>query len=307
MSVSDLAAYRAVDRTPVRFPLGDLTVCSAGLPAMGGVAVGQILGIAARLGLTRIGRDLSAADIHVLAQSGRAGFAQRRLYGDPDFVPLDAAALLEPAYLDECARRATWTACGGLLAIGEQDVADSMTSHICVADAAGMVVSMTTTINQNFGARISVSGFYLNNVLTNFANERKSHGLHVANAMAPRKRPRTTIAPCIMLDPCGRAVGAIGAGGGHRIIGYVTNGLLRLAAGERDPQALVAAPHALNWGGLTELEPPLGRHVAALAARGHRTLTRPMDGGMQCLLLDATGVSAGGDIRRDGTAMATGA
>ncbi len=303
----DLAVYRAVDRAPVHFPLGHFSVCSAALPAMGGVAVGQILGIAARLGLTRIGRDLSAADIHVLAQAGRAAFAHRRLYGDPDFVPVDAAALLDPAYLDACAREVDCQAGDSSPPPSEQGLADSMTSHICVADAAGVVVSMTTTINSNFGARISVSGFYLNNVLTNFADERTSRPSCAANALAPGKRPRTTIAPCIVLDPSGRPVAAIGAGGGWRIIGYVANGLLRLAAGERDPQALVAAPHAMNWGGLTELEPPLGRHADALSARGHRVVTRPMDGGTQCLLLDANGVAAGGDTRRDGAAMAIGA
>jgi gamma-glutamyltranspeptidase/glutathione hydrolase len=304
LAVSDLAAYRAVDRAPIRFQVGDHTVCSGGLPAMGGVAVGQIAGIAARLGVDGIGRDLSADEIDVLAAAGRAAFEHRPVYGDPDFVPVDAAGLLDPAYLDERALQLKRTGCRECVAADGQTRGGSMTSHICVADTAGTVVSMTTTINQNFGAHLNVGGFYLNNALTNFAVRPMSRGRRLANAMAPRKRPRTTIAPCIVLDSAGRPVAAIGAGGGYRIIGYVANGLLRLAAGERDPQALVAAPHALNWGGLTELEPPLGRHARALAERGHRTRTRRLDGGAQCLLIGADGVAAGGDTRRDGAAMA---
>jgi gamma-glutamyltranspeptidase/glutathione hydrolase len=129
-------------------------------------------------------------------------------------------------------------------------------------------------------------------------------GRRVPNAMEPHKRPRTTIAPAIVLDEVGRPVAAIGAGGGYRIIGYVANGLLRLAGGEADPQALLAAPHALNWNGISEIEPALERHAADLIARGHWVTVRRLDGGTQCLTIDGDEVLAGGDPRRDGVGMA---
>jgi gamma-glutamyltranspeptidase/glutathione hydrolase len=89
-----------------------------------------------------------------------------------------------------------------------------MTSHLSIADGRGQVVSMTTTINQNFGARIAVGGFYLNNVLTNFAPNPMENGKPSINRMAPSKRPRTSIAPIIVLDRDG-PLAAIGAGGGE--------------------------------------------------------------------------------------------
>jgi gamma-glutamyltranspeptidase/glutathione hydrolase len=303
LTMADMAAYQAVERDPVRFALGGMQVMAGCLPAFGGMAVGQVVGIAAAMGLQSIGLEPSADEIHILAEAGRLAYADRAEYaGDPDVTPCDAQALLDPAYL---ARRA------GLLdrlrrteglpaGTGE---GESMTSHVSIADADGMVVSMTTTINNNFGARIAVGGFYLNNVMTNFATNPRQNGRISVNAMRPRRRARTSIAPCIVLDADGRPFAAIGAGGGNRIIGYVANGLLRLASGMRDPQSILSAPHALNTAGMTEMEPPLDRHAAELASRGHWVMPRRLDGGTQMILRTATGWTAGGDPRRDGAGM----
>lgn len=153
-------------------------------------------------------------------------------------------------------------------------------------------------------ARIAVEGFYLNNVMTNFAASPRSGGVSVINAMASGKRPRTTFAPSIAMDSAGRAVMAIGAGGGYRIIGFVANALLRLAGGERDPHAMLASPQALNWSGVTEIEPPLAAHMPKLAARGHWMTMRRMDGAAQCVIATPDGFAAAGDPRRDGVGMA---
>jgi gamma-glutamyltranspeptidase/glutathione hydrolase len=305
ISAADLEGYRAVERPPVRFPLGRFTVAGAPLPAFGAIAVGQIVGIAARCGVDGIGRAIGADDIHLLAEAGRIAFADRSRYADPDFRQFDGTAALAPAYLDARAQLLDRRRRTDRIRSGRPDaLAASMTSHIAIADERGQVVSMTTTINQNFGARIAVDGFYLNNALTNFAADPVVDGKRVANAMEAGKRPRTTIAPAIVLNDTGRPVAAIGAGGGYRIIGYVANGLLRLAAGEADPQDLVAAPHAMNWNGITEIEPALEAHAADLVARGHWLMVRKLDGGTQCVMLDGDQVLAGGDPRRDGAGMA---
>ncbi|MEO8716389.1 MAG: gamma-glutamyltransferase [Acetobacteraceae bacterium] len=180
----------------------------------------------------------------------------------------------------------------------------SMTSHIVAADAQGRVVSITSTIKQNFGARISVNGFYLNNALTNFALNPRPGRPGAPNGMAPCKRPRTSIAPCIIFDEDGMVLAALGAGGGNRIPGTVANALLRLAGGMRDPLAILAAPQALNWSGATEIEPALEHHGAALARRGHWVLCRRFDVGAQCLVRDGDTWIAAGDPRRDGLGMA---
>eukprot|EP01037_Dinobryon_pediforme_P001933 gene1935-1965_t len=299
----DLAAYRAIDRDPVRFAMGNHTIAGGCLPAFGATAIGQIIGIAARHGLTSLGTALSLSDIHILAEAGRLAFADRAIYaGDPNETPTDAQSWLDPAYLAERAKLLNPTRRTEGLPAGTPEGA-SQTSHLSIADDQGCVVSMTTTINNNFGARISVGGFYLNNVMTNFATRPVSAGRLSPNAMGPRKRARTSIAPCIVLDSTGRPIAAVGAGGGNRIIGYVANALLRIAGGNTDPQSILASPHALNFSGITEIEPPLDIHTADLAAMGHWVFPRRLDGGTQCVLRTETGWSAGGDPRRDGAGM----
>ncbi len=304
MTPEDLAACSPAVRRAPRFALGAYQVVGGGLPAFGAIAVGQVIGIAAALGLTALGPDLSADDIHILVEAGRLAYADRAVYaGDPDFHPCDVASLLEPGYLAGRAegldrRRRTEGITAGT-AEGE-----SMTSHLSIADDQGCVVSMTTTINSNFGSRVSVGGFYLNNVMTNFAARPIESGRRSVNAMVGHKRARTSIAPCLVLGAEGAVVAAVGAGGGNRIIGYVANALLRLAGGMDDPQAILAAPHALNSGGMTELEPPLDRHGAELAARGHWMMPRRLDGGTQMVLRTGDRWAAGGDPRRDGCGMA---
>ena len=301
---SDLAAYRAITREAPRFALGALTVATAPLPAYGGIAAGQLVGLTQHLGLAAIGTDLSADAIHLLAEAGRVAFADREPYADPITSPIDVAHLLSPAYLAHRARHIHARRNDKIPAGHTDGLGGSMTSHISIADAHGQVVAMTTTINQNFGARIEVGGFYLNNALTNFATIPIRHGKRQPNAMAPGLRPRTSIGPCIVIDPVGRPIAALGAGGGYRIIGYVANALLRLAGGMTDPQAIVAAPHAMNWSGMTELEPAFATHVPALVARGHWTTVRRLDGGTQLILRHDETWHAGADPRRDGLGIA---
>lgn len=303
LTEADFASYRAIWRDPVRFALCGLQVAGGCLPAFGATAVGQVVGIAAQLGVSGLGPDLSARNIHVLAEAGRLAFADRAIYaGDPGETPADMRRWLDPDYLATRAAlvdplRRTEGFHGG------SPEGASQTSHLSIADAEGCVVSMTSTINNNFGARISVGGFYLNNVMTNFATRPVVGGKVSPNAMASGWRARTSIAPCIVLDAAGQPVAAVGAGGGNRIIGYVANALLLIAGGMDDPQAIVASPHALNFSGITEIEPPLDRHTAELAAMGHWVIPRRLDGGTQCVMRRGAGWAAGGDPRRDGAGM----
>jgi gamma-glutamyltranspeptidase/glutathione hydrolase len=305
ITMADMAGYRAVLRSPIGYAMGGMTVHTAPLPAYGGIAAGQIVGILAALGLRGIGALPDEDDIHLIAEAGRVAFADRAPYADPDFAPMETAPLLNPAYLAERARLIDPRRRTEAIPPGQPATpGGSMTSHLSAADGAGQIVSMTTTINQYFGARIAVDGFYLNNAMTNFAGEPMSGGRPSPNAMAPRKRPRTTIAPSIVLDAQGAPLAALGAGGGYRIIGTVANALLRLCGGMRDPQALLAGAHVLNWNGVTEIEPELARHRAALAARGHWIGVKRMEGGTQCVVFDKGQWLAGGDPRRDGVGMA---
>jgi len=318
LTEADLAGYRAIEREPLRAKLGHETVLTAPPPVFGGMAMGQILGLMQARGL--LGQDPTGSDhtTHILCEAGRLAFADRGAYvGDPDFTDSPAQALLEPGYLAERAKLIQDGAVAASVTSGRLanasagaaggGMASSLTSHIVVVDAFGLVVSMTTTINQNFGSRLSAGGFYLNNVQTNFARFPKSGGIASRNAMAPGKRPMTSFAPALLLGTDGRPRAAIGAGGGNRIVGFVANGLLRIAAGMQDAAEVVASPQALNWGSVSDLEPPLRDYIPALVARGHWPMLRRMDGGTQAMIRTSTGWTAGGDPRRDGSAAAVAA
>ena len=310
LTAADLAGYLPVERAPLRFPLGRMTVLAGPLPAYGALAVAQIVGFLRHHGIAGLDDAPSADEIHFIAEAGRLAIMDRWPYADPDFASADVSQLLDPAYLDARAALIDPLRRSNRFPPGRgRELAGSDTSHLSIADAHGQLVSMTTTINQNFGSRVEAGGFWLNNVMTNFAADpvlkgRSGREWHDPNAMAPHKRARTTIAPVIVLDEAGRPLAALGAGGGFRIIGYVANALLRLAGGQRNPQALLDAPHALNWNGVTELEPALEHHAIPLAARGHWPHIRRLDGGTQCVILTDGQAHAAGDRRRDGVGMA---
>ncbi len=306
MTPVDLGTYRAAERMPLKFQLGKLTVFGGALPAYGALAAAQIIAIAGRFGVTALDEVITEQQAHILAEAGRLAFAERAPFADPGFDPMNPADMLDPSYLDERASLLSPLHRMDRLPKGRFTLGGSMTSHLSIADAHGMTVSMTTTINQNFGARIAVGGFYLNNVMTNFATEAATDGVPPANAIAPGKRAKTTIAPLLVCDATGMPVAALGAGGGYRIIGYVANALLRLAGGMRDPQAIVAAPHVLNWNGLTEIEPRLGHLERPLGERGHWVVNKRLDGGTQCIIRSGGRWQAAGDPRRDGVGMGVG-
>lgn len=306
MTPVDLGTYRAAERMPLKFQLGKLTVFGGALPAYGALAAAQIIAISGRFGVTALDEVITEQQAHILAEAGRLAFAERAPFADPGFDPMNPADMLDPSYLDERASLLSPLHRMDRLPKGRFTLGGSMTSHLSIADAHGMTVSMTTTINQNFGARIAVGGFYLNNVMTNFATEAATDGVPPANAIAPGKRAKTTIAPLLVCDATGMPVAALGAGGGYRIIGYVANALLRLAGGMRDPQAIVAAPHVLNWNGLTEIEPRLGHLERPLGERGHWVVNKRLDGGTQCIIRSGGRWQAAGDPRRDGVGMGVG-
>ncbi len=129
------------------------------------------------------------------------------------------------------------------------------TSHISVVDAAGNAVSMTTTIESAFGSRVLAAGFLLNNELTDFSFlPEDANGRPLANAVAPGKRPRSSMAPTILFDEAGRVKAVLGSPGGSRIILYVVKALIALIDWELDAQAAAALVNFGSRGGAFEIE-----------------------------------------------------
>lgn len=224
LTAGDLAAYRVRERTPIECAHHGDRVIAAPPPSSGGIAICETLGI---LGDTRAGEFHDAADAHRELEAERRAFADRSTaLGDPDFVTAPIARLLAPAYLARQAAsiapdRATPSSSIEGLAVHE----GTNTTNYSVVDAAGNAVDVTYTLNATFGSGLVAgdTGVLLNDEMDDFASAPgvpNQFGLvqGEANAIAPLKRPLSSMAPTIVSDPSGRVVLVAGAAGGPRII-----------------------------------------------------------------------------------------
>jgi gamma-glutamyltranspeptidase / glutathione hydrolase len=278
MTEQDLRAARGVERAPVCGPFLVYRVCTMGPPSYGGIVVLQILRMLEARGVNRY--DFGDPDfVHLYAEAGRLAQADRRRYvGDPGYVGVPVDELVSAAYLRERAMRIDSTRSNPAPAPGRVKSAAAThtddanqspaTSQLAIADAHGNVLSMTTTINLNFGSRLMVDGYVLNNALINFSAAPKP-GQRLANQMAPGKRPVSAMAPTIVFDTQGRPVAAGGSAGGGYIVDYIAASLIEMLANRRTPAEALARGHVstaaqgrlrLEWG--TPAEKLAPGHVA---------------------------------------------
>jgi gamma-glutamyltranspeptidase/glutathione hydrolase len=276
------------------------------------------LGLLAHFDMAALGPTVDGA--HAFLEASKLAFADRDLYlADPAFARVPLPGLLDPAYLTARAQAIRLDAtmpkatagnpprreAALLLAPDETDERPG-TSHFTIVDAEGDVVSMTTTIENGFGSRVMVGGFLLNNELTDFSFAPSSNGRPVANRVEGGKRPRSSMAPTIVLDRARRApVLAIGSPGGSRIIPYVAQAIVAHLDWGMSPQDAVAMGHLVNRNGPTELEPgtPVEAWREALTSRGHEVRLMEQNSGLHAVGRASGGALLSGvDPRREGAA-----
>jgi gamma-glutamyltranspeptidase/glutathione hydrolase len=292
LTEEDLRAYRAIEREPVCGLYRALRLCSMGPPSSGGVAVLQILGLLERTGFARAPPQ-SADALHFFAEAGKLAYADRARYlGDPAFVSVPVSRLLSKSYLDNRAKLISERA----MPLAPPGDHEAGTSHFSIVDAQGNIVSMTTTIEAAFGSRVMVRGFLLNNQLTDF--DFMAGG---ANAVAPGKRPRSSMAPTIVFQKDEPSL-VIGSPGGSMIINYVAKALVGTLDWRLDVQAAIELPNFGSRNGPTLLEH--GSRYEALAPyllhRGHQVETIVLTSGLHGIERIRGGWRGGADPRRDG-------
>jgi len=226
ISLSDLKGYRAIERTPLQGTYKGYTILTAPPSSSGGIALLEMLGILEGTNYERGGAG-SASAIHYLAEAMRRAYADRNEYvGDPDFVKVPIAGLLDPAYLARLRasidpERATPSSLvrPGRPAGTEHD----QTTHYTVVDAEGNAVAVTYTLNGGYGNGITVPGlgFLLNNEMDDFAAKPGTPNMFglvqgESNAIQPGKRPLSSMTPTIVVKD-GKLFMTAGAPGGSRI------------------------------------------------------------------------------------------
>jgi gamma-glutamyltranspeptidase/glutathione hydrolase len=316
MTVADLSAYRVEEREPICGPYRVWRLCGMGPPSSGAVAVQQILGMLETRDLARMQAGANAA--HWFSEAGRLAFADRNLYlADPAFVGIPLPGLIDRDYIRSRAGLISPERSMGRARAGEppnkraqllapSEGIENGTSHISVVDAQGNAVSMTTTIEDGFGARLmTAGGFLLNNELTDFSFVPEEDGKPVANRVEPGKRPRSSMAPTLVFDAFGRLYAVVGSPGGSQIIGYVARTLVALLDWKMDPQAAVDLGNFGSRNGPTELEKGTEAEAwkAALEAKGHDIRLVEMTSGIQAIVKMPEGFVGGADGRREGVAI----
>ncbi|WP_027235016.1 gamma-glutamyltransferase [Leisingera caerulea] len=318
LSATDLALYHVKERPAVCVAYRDFEACGMGPPSSGALTVGQILGMLSSYDLAALGSE-SAEAWRLIGDASRLAFADRGRYmADSDFVPVPTHGLVAADYLAARAELLQGddalpeTAPGspefdhaGLIPelADDESIELPSTSHISIVDQAGNVLSMTTTIENAFGSRLMAAGFLLNNELTDFSFRTHANGVPIANRLEPGKRPRSSMAPTIVLRD-GKPVLAIGSPGGSRIIGYVAKTIIAWADWGLNIQEALALPHLVNRFGTYDLEAGTSAEdlSEALTELGYEVNARDLTSGLHAIEI-GEGLKGAADPRREGIAL----
>ena len=330
ITLEDLAQYNVVERAPVTGTFHNYTIISAPPPSSGGVVLLSALNILEGYDLPSFG-DRSAAWIHLVTEAFRRAYMDRTDYlGDPDYNQVPVAELTSKKYAeawrssilpDEASPSATLKRPAGFLppaptTAGKRHESPD-TTHYSVVDAEGNAVSVTTTLNDSFGSHVTAGslGFLLNDEMDDFSAKvgvPNMFGLiqGPANAIAPGKRPLSSMTPTIVLEGS-KLRYVLGSPGGARIITTVANIFLSASEGGLNIQEAVDAPrfHHQDSPDKLYLEPGFNpKSLAELKEMGYTLAIR--DGHWsngECIAVDpANGELEGGQDHRSRYGKAAG-
>jgi len=330
ITAADLAQYEVKEREPVRGTYRSYDIISAPPPSSGGVALVEILNILEGYDLARLG-NRSAAAIHLTVEAFRRAFYDRAEFlGDADFAKIPVPQLLDKRYAEAWRESIDPNHASISKDLRRPGVFNELervarhrpvearepenTTHYSVVDSEGNAVSVTTTLNDSFGSRVTAErlGFLLNDEMDDFAAKQgvpNTYGLiqGPANAIGPGKRPLSAMTPTIVLKD-GKLFLVLGSPGGPTIITTVANILMGVVDYGLDIQEAVNAPRFHHqWlpdaiGVEDRLSPDT---MNLLRSKGHKLHVAHFWGDGECILVDPkTGERLGAsDGRNNGKAV----
>ncbi|MDC0035201.1 gamma-glutamyltransferase [Chloroflexi bacterium] len=307
VSLDDLNKYKVKYREPVRGTYRGYDIVGVGPTSSGATHIIQALNIIEGFNI----QDMqfgSIEYIHLMAETLKLVFADRFKYmGDPDFVEIPVAGLISKDYGQHCRRKIDLSKASTFQHDNPAvfDTESKNTTHITVADEAGSVVSMTQTLNDAFGSRVTVpgTGVILNNTMYNFDPHTGT-----ANSIAPGKRVLSSMAPITVFKQ-GKPFMSLGTPGARRIFPTVLQGIINVIDHNMSLQEAVEAPRIWTQGQNLELETDISPDVIEpLSKKGH--VIESVDkiaGGMNGVLFDDNGAIHGAACwRADGSPIALG-
>ena len=314
ITLADLANYTIKERPAICTKFRSYEVCGMGPPSSGAIGVGQILGM---INAYPVGKMRDPQTLRLIGDATRLAFADRGRYlADADFVYVPSTELVDEQYLRSRASLLNKNIAIPTVAAGEpiaslsqrrapnSSIEQQSTTHVSIVDTYGNVLSLTSSIENAFGSRLMTNGFLLNNQLTDFSFKSSSNGVPVANRVEGGKRPRSSMAPTIVLQD-GKPVLVIGSPGGSRIISYVANTIVAILDWGLDVQKAVSQPHAVNRFGTYEIEKAtrLIEIKNSLKELGYDVTERSLNSGLNVIMIQNGSLFGGSDPRREGIAI----
>ena len=314
ITAEDFRKYEIKLREPIRSRYRDFEVIGFPPPSSGGAHVAQILNILSSFDLAKYPPN-SADSVHIIAEAMKLAFADRAHWlGDPDFVSVPRGLISKP-YAETLARRIDLGRAAGVDRHGPADEFgtaqfEKHTTHFSIADAEGNWVACTTTLNTSFGSKVVIpgTGILLNNQMDDFSAQPgvpNFFGLvgAEANAVAPGKRPLSSMSPTIVLRN-GKPVLSLGAAGGPTIISQTVINLINIIDHGMNIREALAAPRVHHQWKPDELkvESLPAKVLKELERKGHSVKAVRAAGAAQIVFQSDHGFEAAHDPRLEGKA-----
>ena len=317
ITLEDLKNYKTVLRPVICGPFRDMKICTTSPPSSGGAQI-MIAGLYDEL-INSESNELEKISAFVDAQ--RLAYADRdHFFGDPDEVKIPLKALLDPKYIKARSRQrflpdaiptpgdpsSMVDTLSNIPIWGKDNTVEaSGTTHLSIVDQNGNAVAMTATIESFFGSQRWAAGFLLNNEMTDFAREVPTDGSRLANAVAPNRRPRSSMSPTMIFDNNGNLLMVTGSPGGNSIPAYVNKTIIGIFDWGLTAQESVDFPNIIARGQIVKVEMlnEKGETIAKdLKQRGYLVKqTTGEHSGIHLIVVKENGLDGAADKRREGT------